>query len=70
MTLSTYSLSRVAASTLTAGNLMFSFSETVQFGSKDVVLTPDPTGSASTVLISLDEFCFNAEVALLNPSSA
>jgi len=55
---------------LTAGNLMFNFSETVQSGSKDMVLGPNPTGSASTVPISLDEFSFNAYVATLNPSSA
>ena len=63
-TLSTYSPSRVAAGVSTAGNLMFSFSETVQLGSMDLVLTPNPTGSASTVPISLDEFSFNADVAV------
>ena len=68
-TLSTYSPSRVVTGVSTAGNLMFSFSETVQLGSMDVVLNPNPTGSASTVPISLDEFSFYADVATLNPTN-
>ena len=62
-TLSTYSPYRVAAGVSAAGNLMFSFSETRQVGSMGVLRGRNPTGSASTVRIPLDECSVNADGA-------
>ena len=67
-TLPTFSPSWVVAGVSTAGNLMFSFSETVQLGSRDVVFSPNLTGTTSTAPISLDESSFNADVATLKPT--
>merc|ERR1739841_381963 len=67
-TLWRYSPSRGAAATATAGNLVFSFSETVQVGSGELVLRPEPTGSAATAPISENQFSFSGVVLSWNPS--
>ena len=52
---SAYSPLRIAASVSTAGYLLFTFSETVPLEAMHVVPAPNPTGSGSTVRISLHE---------------
>ena len=51
-TLWTYRPSRGAAATVTSGNMVFSFSEAVKVSCGQLVLRPEPTGSAATAPIS------------------
>ena len=68
-TLWTYSPSRGATATVTSGNLVFSFSEVMQVGSGQLVLRPEPTGSAATAPISENQFSFNGVVLSWNSTS-